>query len=189
MKKRKIWCSALLTIGVLSMVCGVIYPLSMTVIAQILFPVQTNGSQILIEKEGEEVAVGSTLLAQDWRKPEYLIGRYDTGAPSNQSAVSKEQEALIQERVNWWHAFDPNTKNTAIPDELVTGSGSGVDPHISVVAAAFQIERIARVRGMSYDAVRKIIEDHTTTKTLGFLGEDRVNVLMVNLSLDGYKMK
>ena len=86
----------------------------------------------------------------------------------------------------WWHAFDPQSRGKDIPEDLVTASGSGVDPEISPQAAYFQVERIARVRKISQQSVRKFIDKYTTGKTFGFLGEERVNVLKVNLELDGY---
>ena len=127
-----------------------------------------------------------TWIAQSWTKPEYLIGRPNSGAPTNRSAVSDEQQQAVADSVAWWHAFDPQTRGKDIPEDLVTASGSGVDPEISPQAAYFQVERIARVRKISQQSVRKIIDKYTTGKTFGFLGEERVNVLKVNLELDGY---
>ena len=100
--------------------------------------------------------------------------------------VSDEQQQAVADSVAWWHAFDPQTRGKDIPEDLVTASGSGVDPEISPQAAYFQVERIARVRKISQQSVRKIIDKYTTGKTFGFLGEERVNVLKVNLELDGY---
>ena len=91
--------------------------------------------------------------------------------------------------MKWWNEFDPETRGKDIPEDLLTASGSGVDPEISPTAAEFQIERIARVRKIPESSVRKIIDKYTTGKTFGFLGEDRVNVLLVNLELDGYKVE
>ena len=130
--------------------------------------------------------MGSALIGQSWTKPEYLIGRPNSGAPTNRSAVSDEQQQAVADSVAWWHAFDPQTRGKDIPEDLVTASGSGVDPEISPQAAYFQVERIARVRKISQQSVRKIIDKYTTGKTFGFLGEERVNVLKVNLELDGY---
>ena len=130
--------------------------------------------------------MGSALIGQSWTKPEYLIGRPNSGAPTNRSAVSDEQQQAVADSVAWWNAFDPQTKGKDIPEDLVTASGSGVDPEISPQAAYFQVERIARVRKISQQSVRRIIDKYTTGKTLGFLGEERVNVLKVNLELDGY---
>ena len=158
----------------------------MTVSASLLFPEQANGSQLTVTRNGKTQNVGSALIGQSWTKPEYLIGRPNSGAPTNRSAVSDEQQQAVADSVAWWHAFDPQTRGKDIPEDLVTASGSGVDPEISPQAAYFQVERIARVRKISQQSVRKIIDKYTTGKTFGFLGEERVNVLKVNLELDGY---
>ncbi|MED9803397.1 MAG: potassium-transporting ATPase subunit C, partial [[Clostridium] innocuum] len=163
-----------------------LYPLVMTVSASLLFPEQANGSQLTVTRNGKTQNVGSALIGQSWTKPEYLIGRPNSGAPTNRSAVSDEQQQAVADSVAWWHAFDPQTRGKDIPEDLVTASGSGVDPEISPQAAYFQVERIARVRKISQQSVRKIIDKYTTGKTFGFLGEERVNVLKVNLELDGY---
>ena len=152
----------------------------------LLFPEQANGSQLTVTRNGKTQNVGSALIGQSWTKPEYLIGRPNSGAPTNRSAVSDEQQQAVADSVAWWHAFDPQTRGKDIPEDLVTASGSGVDPEISPQAAYFQVERIARVRKISQQSVRKIIDKYTTGKTFGFLGEERVNVLKVNLELDGY---
>ncbi|MEN6313158.1 MAG: K(+)-transporting ATPase subunit C [Clostridiaceae bacterium] len=174
---------AFLCFIIMTLLCGVIYPGIVTGIAQAVFPAQANGSIITVTmKDGRQVEYGSELITQEFTKPEYLIGR-PTGT-TNLSPVSEEQEALVQERISWWHSFD--SENTAdIPMDLVTASGSGVDPNISPEAAEYQIARIARERDMSEDAVRKIIEKYTTGRFLGFWGEPAVNVLRVNLALDG----
>ncbi len=143
-------------------------------------------SQLTVTRNGKTQNVGSALIGQSWTKPEYLIGRPNSGAPTNRSAVSDEQQQAVADSVAWWHAFDPQTRGKDIPEDLVTASGSGVDPEISPQAAYFQVERIARVRKISQQSVRKIIDKYTTGKTFGFLGEERVNVLKVNLELDGY---
>ena len=170
----------------MTLICGLIYPLVMTVSASLLFPEQAKGSQLTVTRNGKTQNVGSALIGQSWTKPEYLIGRPNSGAPTNRSAVSDEQQQAVADSVAWWNAFDPQTKGKDIPEDLVTASGSGVDPEISPQAAYFQVERIARVRKISQQSVRRIIDKYTTGKTLGFLGEERVNVLKVNLELDGY---
>ena len=174
---------ALILFGVMTLLCGVIYPALVTGAAQWWFPHQANGSAISVTlADGTTVSYGSEWIAQQFAKPECLIGR-PMGA-TNLSPASDEQEALVQERIAWWHAFDP--ENTAdIPMDLVTASGSGVDPNISPEAAEYQVSRIAKARGLSEDEVRGIFKKYTTGRFLGFLGEPTVNVLKVNLALDG----
>lgn len=167
----------------MTLLCGVIYPGIVTAVAQVFFPYQANGSIITVTlKDGTEKSYGSELIAQEFSQPQYLIGR--PSATSNLSPTSEEQEKLVLERIEWWHDLDPD--NIAdIPMDLVTASGSGVDPNISPEAAQYQVERIAKERGISEDEVRKIISKYTTGRFLGFWGEPSVNVLMVNLALDG----
>lgn len=174
---------ALVCFAVLTLLCGVVYTAAVTGIAQLIFPGQANGSVIsLARADGTVEAVGSALIAQEFTKPEYLIGR--PSGMSNLSPTSEEQSALVQARIDWWHAFDPD--NTAeIPADLVTASGSGVDPNVSPEAAEYQVARIARERGMSESDVRAVIEANTTSRLLGVFGEPVVNVLKVNLALDG----
>lgn len=167
----------------LTLLCGVVYPGIVTAVAQGFFPSQANGSIITVTlKDGTKKSYGSELIAQEFTKPEYLIGR--PSGTSNLSPVSGEQEKLVQKRIAWWRQFDPD--NTAdIPMDLVTASGSGVDPNISPAAADYQVARIAKARKISEDAVREIIGKYTTGKFLGIWGEEAVNVLKVNLALDG----
>ncbi len=165
------------------LLCGIIYPIVVTAIAQIAFPNQANGSIITITQDnGIQIDVGSALIGQEFTKPEYLIGR-PVGV-TNLSSVSEEQYELVKERINWWHGFDPdNTRE--VPMDLVTASGSGVDPNISPAAAEYQVKRIANTRGISQESVRAIISNYTTGRFLGFWGDSGVNVLKVNLALDG----
>lgn len=174
---------ALVSFVVLTLICGVVYPVIVTSIAQIAFPNQANGSIITVTQEnGTTIDVGSALIGQTFTKPQYLIGRPQ--GTSQLSPVSEEQKALIQERVAWWRALDPENSG-AIPSDLVTASGSGVDPNISPEAAEYQVDRIAQVRNISAKTVREIIARYTTGKLLGLWGESGVNVLKVNLALDG----
>lgn len=174
---------ALVSFVVLTLICGVVYPVIVTSIAQIAFPNQANGSIITVTQEnGTTIDVGSALIGQTFTKPQYLIGRPQ--GTSQLSPVGEEQKALIQERVAWWRALDPENSG-AIPSDLVTASGSGVDPNISPEAAEYQVDRIARVRNISAKTVREIIARYTTGKLLGLWGESGVNVLKVNLALDG----
>jgi K+-transporting ATPase ATPase C chain len=167
----------------MTILCGIIYPGIVTGISQIFLPKQADGSIVTITlKNGTKVDYGSELIAQEFKKPEYLIGR--PMGTTNLSPVSEEQKKLVKARVDWWHSFDPENKGD-IPSDLVTASGSGVDPNISPEAAEYQVSRIARERNMSEDDVRAIITKYTTGRFLGLWGEPAVNVLKVNLALDG----
>lgn len=179
---------AAVCLAVLMLLCGILYPGIITGAAQIFFAHEANGSIITIkQKDGTTVDYGSELIAQTFTKPQYLIGRPSvTGSsgPSNLSSVSKQEEALVKERADLLHKLDPGNKE-AIPADLVTVSGSGVDPDISPEAAEYQVPRIASARGISEEDVRKIIGKYTTGRLLGFWGNPAVNVLKVNLALDG----
>jgi len=174
---------AILILLVMVVLCGAVYTGVMTGIAQLAFPHQANGSMITVTlKDGTQRTYGSALIAQEFTKPEYLIGRPMT--VSNLSPVSDAQAKLVRERIDWWHSFDPNNK-AEIPADLVTGSGSGVDPYISPAAAEYQTKRIAAARNVPVDDVRAVIGKYTMGRFLGFIGEPAVNVLEVNLALDG----
>lgn len=181
---------------VFTIICGLIYPVFITGASQLLFKEKANGS--IIEVNGEKY--GSILLAQEFTGDEYLWGRVmkvDTStftnedgevlmysAPSNLSPASEDYEKIISERVEKIKTSNPDKKDEPIPVDLVTGSGSGLDPHISVAAAEYQIDRIAKARNMNINEVEKIIEKYTKGRTLGVFGEETVNVLEVNLALD-----
>lgn len=182
-KTMKIFRPAFLCFLVMTIICGVIYTAAVTGIAQLIFPNQANGSIITVSlREGTEKEYGSALIAQEFTKPNYMIGR--PMGTTNLSPVSEEQKTMVQERIDWLHSLDPN--NTAdIPMDLVTASGSGVDPNITPEAAEYQVARIARERNISEDDVRAIIKKYTSGRFLGFIGEPAVNVLKVNLALDG----
>jgi potassium-transporting ATPase KdpC subunit len=174
---------ALILIGVMTLLCGVVYPALVTGVAQWWFPNQANGSLITVTlKDGTKVTYGSELIAQQFTKPEYLIGR--PLGTTNLSPTSEKQAALVAERVAWWKAFDP-TNTADIPMDLVTASGSGVDPNLSPEAAVYQADRIAKARGITRETVLNAIEEYTTGRFLGIFGEPTVNVLKVNLKLDG----
>lgn len=181
----------------MTLICGFAYTLLVTGIGQVLFPHQANGS--VIEVDGK--TYGSALLAQQFTEPGHLWGRVmnldassftdDEGRPvlyawaSNLSPASPEYEALVAERVAALRAADPAMADTPIPVDLVTCSGSGLDPEISPDAAEYQVHRIAQARGIPEETVRQAIEKSTTGRFLGLFGEPRVNVLKVNLILDG----
>jgi K+-transporting ATPase ATPase C chain len=174
---------AFLCFIIMTVLCGMIYPGIVTGFAQAVFPKQANGSMITVTlKDGTKKQFGSSLIAQEFTKTQYLIGR-PTGT-SNLSPVSKEQKAIVEKRIEWWRSFDPANK-ADIPMDLVTASGSGVDPHISPEAAEYQVARIALSRAISEEEVRKQVNRFTNGRLLGFWGEPSVDVLQVNLALDG----
>lgn len=182
---------------IMTLLCGIIYPLFVTGIAQILFKDKANGS--MIEVNG--VKYGSELLGQQYTGDEYLWGRImylntttykdDKGnavmyaEPSNSSTASEEYEQLIAERVTKIKQANPDPDMDKVPVDLVTCSGSGLDPHISVAAAKYQVERVAAKRNMTEEEVQNIIDKYTTGRFAGIFGEKVVNVLEVNLALDG----
>jgi K+-transporting ATPase ATPase C chain len=181
---------------VLTLITGVIYPLTVTAIAQVIFPYQANGS--IMVKDGK--AVGSELIGQQFDDPKYFWGRLSatstfpynafnaealTGSSgSNYGPLNQALLDAVKARVDALKAADP-ANAAPIPVDLVTASGSGLDPHISVAAALYQLPRVARVRGMSEDAVRALVDTYTIGRQFGFLGEPVVNVLKLNLALDG----
>ncbi len=180
---------ALIALAVLSLVTGVAYPLVVTGIAQIAFPKQANGS--LIEKNGR--IVGSELIGQQFTDPKHFWGRLSATTPyaynatsSNGSNLGPTNPALVDAvtaRVKALKDADPRN-NAPIPVDLVTASGSGLDPHISIAAADYQVSRVAKARGMDAANVRTLVARHTEARQWGFLGEPRVNVLELNLDLD-----
>jgi len=174
---------AALCLLVMVVLCGVVYTGIVTGIGQLAFSHQANGSLIAVTlKDGTKADYGSALIAQEFTQPQYLIGRPMT--VSNLSPTSAAQLTLVQQRVDWLQGLD--TENSAaIPADLVTASGSGVDPYISPAAADYQAARIAKARGIPEDAVRAVIDKYTVGRFLGFIGEPGVNVLKVNLALDG----
>ncbi|WP_239253899.1 potassium-transporting ATPase subunit KdpC [Listeria ilorinensis] len=179
----QMWRPVLVSFIALTLLCGVIYPGVVTLIAQAAFPEQASGS--LIEENGR--AVGSKLIGQSFTDPKYLLGRPDQdNAPSNLNPMSADEKSLVEKRVAYYHQIDPQNQQP-IPMELVTASASGVDPQISVEAAKYQAARIAAERGIEKKTVEKIIDRYTTKRTAGFLGEPVVNVLQVNLALDKLK--
>ena len=181
--------SAMVMLLALTILTGVVYPLLVTGIAQKVFPDAANGS--LIEQNGK--VVGSALIGQPFSDPQYFWGRPSATGPtpynaaassgSNQGPLNPALEKAVKARIAALQAADPS-QTAPIPVDLVTASGSGLDPHISPAAAAWQAPRIARLRGLSLDAVRELITQHTQGRQLGVLGEPRVNVLLLNLALD-----
>jgi K+-transporting ATPase ATPase C chain len=186
---------ALVSLGLFTLLTGVLYPCIVTGLAQVLFPGQANGS--IIMRNGQ--AVGSELIGQPFDDPKYFWGRLSATSPAPYTAFNAEKltgssgsnygplnPALldaVQSRIKALREADPANR-APIPVDLGTASGSGLDPHISPGAAAYQIGRVARARGMSEATVRQVVAQHTAGRTLGLLGEPRVNVLAVNLALD-----
>jgi len=174
---------AIILLLIMTVLCGVFYTGLITGIAQLAFPYQANGSVVAVTlRDGTKMEYGSALLAQEFTEPRYLVGRPMT--VSNLSPVSDEQAKLVQERIDWWHNFDPGNK-ADIPADLVTASGSGFDPYISPAAAEYQVTRVAKARNITEAEVRAVIKKYTSGRFLGFIGEPGVNVLKVNLALDG----
>jgi len=183
MKTMKLFRAAVVCFGIMTVLCGAVYTAAVTGAAQLLFPDQAGGSMIVVaQKDGTQKEYGSQWLAQEFTKPGYLIGR--PSGVSNLSPVSEEQQKLVLDRISWWHSLDPDNQ-ADIPMDLVTASGSGVDPHISPEAAEYQVARIAAARDMTEEEVRSIIKTCTKERFLGFIGEPAVNVLEVNFTLDG----
>ena len=182
---------------IFTVICGILYTGVVTGLAQLLFPGKAGGS--IIEVDGKKY--GCELLGQQYTDDSHMWGRIMNidvstykdqdghtlmyAAPSNLSPASEEYKALVAERIERLRAANPDMESAAIPSDLVTCSGSGLDPHISPAAAEYQVARIARAKGVTEDAVRTIIVKCTDGRFLGLFGEETVNVLKVNLMLDG----
>ena len=195
--KQSVFPKALGIFIIFTLICGVVYTGVVTGIAQLIFPKQANGS--IIEIDGKKY--GSELLGQQYTDDAHMWGRImnidvstfidENGkmlmysAPSNLSPASEEYAELVRERVEKLRAANPDMDEAAVPVDLVTCSGSGLDPHISPAAAEYQVARIAKANDMSEDSVREIIDKCTSGRFLGVFGEKTVNVLKVNLMLDG----
>ena len=172
---------------ILTVITGVIYPLVVTGVAQVVFPRQANGSLVVIGGK----TYGSELIGQQFDDPKYFWGRlsaagYNAAASSgsNYGPLNLALFKATQARIDALKAADP-TNTAPIPIDLVTASASGLDPHISVAAALYQVHRVATVRGLSEAEVQSLVAKYTQGRQFGFLGEPRVNVLLLNLALDG----
>ena len=173
-----------------TIVAGIIYPLVITVIAQVAFKHQADGS--LVERDGK--VVGSVLLAQQFQGTNYFWARPSAGSyatvpsgASNLGPTSGQLQTNVMNNVAAMQTAHGLSTNAPVPADLVYTSGSGLDPHISPEAARFQIARVAAARGMSESDMKQLVEKFVEPPQLGFLGEARVNVLLLNLALDGMK--
>lgn len=172
----------------MTLITGMLYPALVTAIAQLAFPFQAKGS--LLQLEGKRI--GSRLIGQQFDRPEYFWGRLSATSPmpynpasssgSNFGPMSPALVEASQNRIQQLKSFGYNEQ--PVPVDLVTASGSGLDPHISHAAAEYQLERVAKYRRMSVDSVRALLAKHLESRQFGILGEPRVNVLMLNLELD-----
>ena len=190
---------ALVALIALTIITGIIYPLLVTGIAQVVFPYQANGS-LITGANGQPV--GSALIGQQFDAPQYFWGRLSATGPvpytafnadkltgssgSNYGPLNPALQEAVQARIDALKAADPSN-TLAIPVDLVTASASGIDPQISPAAAAYQISRVAKARGLDVAKVAELVAQHTEERTLGILGEPRVNVLELNLALDAAK--
>jgi K+-transporting ATPase ATPase C chain len=183
---------ALMTLLVFTVLTGLVYPLVVTGIAQLVFPAQANGS--LIVQNGQ--TLGSKLIGQPFDNPKYFWGRLSATGPypynaaassgSNFGPINPALLDAVNARIAALKTADPSNTQP-IPVDLVTSSGSGLDPDISVAAALYQLPRVSKARGLSESAVRTLVDKYTRGRQLGFLGEPRVNFLELNLALDGMK--
>jgi potassium-transporting ATPase KdpC subunit len=181
---------ALVAFALLTVVTGVVYPAVVTLIGRVAFPVEVEGS--VLERDGK--AVGSRLLGQPFTSPQYFWSRPSATSPqpyngiassgSNLGPTNPALKAAVAGRIAALRAADPGNARP-VPVDLVTASASGLDPHISVAAAQYQVDRVARARNLAPAAVAALVREHTEPPTLGVLGEARVNVLELNLALDG----
>ncbi len=179
---------ALSLLLLMTVLCGLLYPIAITGIAQLAFPVQANGSLILVNGK----AVGSRLIGQEFTDPKYFWGRPSATTPQPYNALASTGSNLgplnpalfdqVKTNTELLRKADPGNQQ-AVPVELVTASASGLDPEISRAAADYQATRVARVRGLPLAAVQTLIATHTKGRVLGLLGEPRVNVLELNLAL------
>jgi potassium-transporting ATPase KdpC subunit len=180
---------AFIMLGLFTILTGLIYPLAITEIAQLVFPQKANGS--LVKKDGK--AIGSELIGQPFSDPKYFWSRLSATGPfaynaaastgSNYGPINQAYLDGVKKRIQDLKALD-SLNTQPVPADLVTASGSGLDPHISVSAALYQLPRVARIRNLNQDKLRSLVAQHTEGRQLGFLGEPCVNVLHLNLALD-----
>ncbi len=188
--------AAIVVFALLTVITGVFYPAAVTVLAQAIFPYQANGS--VITANGQ--AVGSELIGQNFDDPKYFWGRLSATGPVPYTAYNSDKATgssgsnygplnpglvdAAKARIDALHAADPDNK-APVPIDLVTASASGLDPQISPASAQYQVNRVAKARGLDATAVQKLVDQYTKGRVLGLLGEPRVNVLKLNMALDG----
>ena len=189
---------AVMMLVLFTIITGLIYPLAVTGFAQVLFPKQANGSLVVVDGK----VVGSSLIGQAFTNDRYFQGRPSATTAADPNDSSKTVEAPYNAANSVGSNLGPTSKalrervksdvetrkgqnpNAKVPTDLVTASGSGLDPHISPDAAFFQVPRVAKARNMAEDRLRELVGEHIEDRTLGFLGEPRVNVLALNMALD-----
>jgi potassium-transporting ATPase KdpC subunit len=181
--------TAMITLTLFTILTGLFYPLAVTGIAHLVFPHKANGS--LIERDGK--AIGSELIGQPFSDPKYFWSRLSATGPfaynaaassgSNYGPINQGYLDGVKKRIQDLKAVD-SLNTQPVPADLVTASGSGLDPHISVAAALYQLPRVARIRNLNQEQLRSLVVQFTEGRQFGFLGEARVNVLKLNLALD-----
>ncbi|OZB96064.1 potassium-transporting ATPase subunit KdpC [Paenibacillus sp. XY044] len=185
--KGSLWGVALRSSLVLIVLCGIAYPLVSTGLAQLIFPGQASGSMV---KDGTGKVVGSELIGQSFTDPSFFQGRVSSidyqaeGSGSNNYAPSNpELLKRVQASIADWQKNNPDVPVSELPVDLITNSGSGLDPHITPESAKAQVPRISKLRGVSADELNRLVERYTEGRDLGVFGEKRVNVLKLNLAL------
>lgn len=183
---------AVILLGLFTILTGLLYPLAVTGIAQAFFPYQANGSLL---RQGDRI-VGSALIGQPFDDPRYFWGRPSATTPfrynaaastgSNLGPTNPALAAAVRARIAALRAADPDNTQP-VPVDLVTASASGLDPDISIAGALYQVPRVARARGLEESVLRQLVAQYTEGRQYGLLGEPRVNVLELNLALDGVK--
>jgi potassium-transporting ATPase KdpC subunit len=184
--------SAFLVFLLLTVVTGIIYPFVITAVAQVFFHHQANGS--IISRNGRPI--GSSLIGQPFEDPNYFWGRLSATSPAAYNATASSGSNFgplnmvlrqnVEARVKLLQNTDLENKNL-VPIDLVTASASGLDPHISIAAAMYQVPRVARLRGIPQEKIAEIVRENTQGRLLGIIGEPVVNVLQLNIALDKYK--
>jgi K+-transporting ATPase ATPase C chain len=184
--------SAFLVFLLLTVITGIIYPFVITAVAQIFFRHQADGS--IIFKDGKPI--GSSLIGQSFDDPNYFWGRLSTTSPvafnalassgSNFGSLNVALRQNVEARIKSLQNVNPENKSP-IPVDLVTASASGLDPHISIAAALYQVPRVARLRGIPQEKVTEIVRENTQGRLMGVIGEPVVNVLQLNMALDKYR--